>query len=362
MSTGIDATKLKEIRKLEQSNANNADDWKKYDKRIREAVDEKMKQREKAGLDTSGNLSNKITTKMNIGGTKESTITGAAERLSQEMNQTLGENAVSYTHTTTPFSVAFNGDENEGILMKIIKFFMRLFGLFGSGNGAEMHGYPGEIQLDTSKEYQIVGINKDMHSTAVMVDNVNQLVVGYDPNGNFNKESFYSLLTPEDRAHLSGYTFINANSENKNKGTFTGMCGVLTTDWIEQELKQKLDERRKGITKYDNLNQAYAHYAIVNQRNNPNVDRMMARNRVHFLMSKEDNIETLEQYDKKCKEQEDKCRQNTANISVNQQTNVQNNKKSTGMMICGIQKTNSNSMLSANVAKANVQNYQSKGL
>ena len=339
MAKGIDVDRLRNW----QIESNNRNDWKEYEARMRKAVDEKMKQRDEKGLDTSGNLSNEITTKMNIGATKESTITGAGQELSKEMNEALGENTVSYTHTTSPFSVSFNGDETDGIFMKIIKFFLRIFGLFGSGSGQEMNGYPGEIQLDRDKEYQIVGINKDLHSTAVIVDNVNKLVVGYDPNGNFKPSSFYSLLTQEDRAYLAnnGYTFVNANSENKNKGTITGMCGVLTTDWIEQELKTKLDERKMGITKYNSAQEIRDHYALVNQRNNPNVDRMMARNRVHFLMSKGDNIETLKEYDEK--------------INMQQQ-NAQSNKTSSGMMFGNIKSVGSDEHYSSNVVRAKLGN------
>ena len=153
-------------------------------------------------------------------------------------------------------------------------------------------------------------------------DNVNKIVIGYDPNGKFDKDSFYNLLSYEDVAYLenNGYQFINANNENKNKGTFTGMCGVLTTDWIEQELKTKLDERKQGITRYTNMQQVFDHYNIVNTKNNPDVNRMMAKNRVHFLMSKGENIETLKEYNDK--------KSNTLNIynikSTNNNTNIAN--------------------------------------
>lgn len=318
------------------------DSWKEYDTRMRKAVDEKIKQMEKAGMNTSGNLANKITTKLNIGATKESTIVGAGRKLSNEMNEVLGENAVSYTNTTNPFfasSISFNSNEIEGLLTKIIKFFMRLFGIESSS--AKMQDQNGEITLDRNKEYQIVGINKNMHSMAVMVDNVNKLVVGYDPNGNFNPSCFYSLLPEEDRAYLqmNGYTFVNANSENKNKGTVTGMCGVLTTDWIEQELKTRLDERKRGITKYNSMQEIRDHYTIVNQRNNPDVERMMARNRVHFLMSKGENIETLKEYSTK----------NTINISNNQEHNLPNNSKKARIIIGDITEASNNVSASANI-------------
>ena len=303
----------------------NSLDYKEYEKNIRLQVDKKIEQMEKEGKDTSGNLSNKITTKINIGATKESTITGAGKKLADEMNEALGKDAVSYTNTTKPFStssVSFDGDEVEGLLSTIVIFFLSIFGINKEKEKTNnINNFnQGEIKLDKNKEYQIIGINKDFHSTAVEIDNVNKLIVGYDPNGNFNEKKFYSLLSPEDRASLSGYRFIQANTENKNKGTITGMCGVLTTDWIEQELKTKLDERKQGITRYTNMQQVFDHYNIVNTKNNPDVNRMMAKNRVHFLMSKGENIETLKEYNDK--------KSNTLNIydikSTNNNTNIAN--------------------------------------
>jgi len=244
---------------------------------------------------------------------------------------------------------------------KIIKFFVELFSGDNTNNvGSMQQNQQGEIKLDRNKEYQIVGINKDFHSTAVEIDNVNKVVVGYDPNGNFKQESFYNLLSPEDLAYLksNGYQFVNANSENKNKGTFTGMCGVLTTDWIEQELKTKLDERKQGVTKYNSPQQIYEHYAKVNQKNNPDVNRMMAKNRVHFLMSKGENIETLKEYS-------DKKTINISNIQSTNSNNVSFQTKSAGnskggrIMIGDVKNTDTSCSISSGSTKTNKQQQTS---
>ena len=345
----------------------NIDNWKEYEYQTRKMVDKKIEQMEKDGKNTDGNLSNKLTTKMNIGATKESTIVCTGQKLSQEMNEALGQNSVSYTNTTNPFStssMSFNGDEIEGLLTKIIQFFIELF--FGRNNkSTASQEQRGEIKLDKNKEYQIVGINKDFHSTAVEIDNVNKLVVGYDPNGNFNPDSFYNLLSYEDLAYLksNGYQFINANNENKNKGTFTGMCGVLTTDWIEQELKTKLDERKQGITHYSNRQEIDNHYALVNQKNNPDTNRMMARNRVHFLMSKGENIETLREYNENNTIKLSKIQQVSTNntpISINEKLGKCSSKTpSNSIMITNIKNT-SNRKLLANTIQTNLQNNKQK--
>lgn len=345
---------------------NNVENWKEYEKQTRSSVDKKIEQMEKAGKNTDGNLSNKVTTKMNIGATKESTIVGAGNKLSQEMNDALGANAVSYSNTTNPFSsMSFNGDqlEDNDFLDMIIKFFMFLFNIDDNKNSISSPEQRGEIMLDRDKDYQIVGINKDFHSTAVMVDNINKLVVGYDPNGNFNPNKFYNLLSYDDIAYLknNGYKFVNANKENKNKGTFTGMCGVLTTDWIEQELKTKLDERKNGITRYSNPEQINAHYALVNQKNNPDVNRMMARNRVHFLMSKGENIETLKEYNAKNTINISNIQQANANNTISAKTSANTNNKTqnTTIMISNVQQTGIGNQISKSIAPV-IANHQQK--
>ena len=141
------------------------------------------------------------------------------------------------------------------------------------------------------------------------------------------------------------------------------MCGVLITDWIEQELKTKLDEIKQGITRYNNKQEIDNHYALVNQKNNPDVNRMMARNRVHFLMSKGENIETLREYNEK----------NTIKLSNIQQVNTNNtamsikatpvkstsNSQSNSIMISNIKST-SNGTLSANTIQTNLQNNKQR--
>jgi len=112
-------------------NTTGKNNWEEYEKQTREEVDKKIEQMEKEGRDTDGNFANKLTTKMNIGATKESTIVGAGKKLSQEMNEALGKDAVSYTNTTKPFSscktssMSFNGDEIEdlGFFWKNYKIF-----------------------------------------------------------------------------------------------------------------------------------------------------------------------------------------------------------------------------------------------
>ena len=149
------------------STFDNMNNWKEYEKETREMVDRKIEQMEKDVKDTDGNLSNKLTTKMNIGATKESTIVGAGQELSKEMNEALGKNAVSYTNTTNPFSssntssMSFNGDElkNIGFLEGIIKFFVELF-VGGQNKSTSTKNQKGEIKLDKKSNIKLFALTK----------------------------------------------------------------------------------------------------------------------------------------------------------------------------------------------------------
>ena len=244
---------------------------------------------------TKGYLLNKITTALNIGATYEDTIENDIKNTMKEFNDVgskkqIGNELQQYNNSNNlgdnnneiaSFDNAHTGDNVElpAILKVLLAPLLALLKLLGIKLFRDKDDIK-TAKVDETKPINYISVTGDLHSMGVKVDNINKTIALYDPNGEFrmdkcatNEEKLKKIFG-DDYYKIQDYKIVMANEENKNKGTFTGMCGVLTSDWFEQDMKQVLKDNKLKLNSQEEME----HYRQVNRNNNPDVDRMMAHN------------------------------------------------------------------------------------